>query len=389
MTSPDPHPRELPNSVVIRPAALADAPGLARVLIDAGRAAHRGQVPDRLLDTPPLARQYAASTRNWRRTLRQIAAARVPGAGLRRRRPRRGRGRRGPGHGRPLPAPGARVSPLRRGGQRAVRRAGPPGAGRGPPARAGGAAAPRRRRPAVRGHPLPRGERAGPPLRRVPLGGRQVGETVYEERGVRLPEVVYGWPAPAVARLLDEFLRAGGAAGRCPGGAQLRAVHRAGGWCSLRPTRVRSVGCARGLRIVLGGGRRSLRASRPTYLRRTPLSAPGPPPERRAGADACAPTCTPMPVRVCATPRQAVGDSPAATGGAGGGGRARGARQPVRKQQAGGASPTIGSRSCVPLQPRAEGATTRRVTPRVTHLALKTLGSAVWLRRRGPADTQV
>jgi GNAT superfamily N-acetyltransferase len=61
------------DSLVIRPALPDDAAALARVLIDTGRVAHRGQVPDHLLDATPLAEKYARSERNWRRNLDEIA----------------------------------------------------------------------------------------------------------------------------------------------------------------------------------------------------------------------------------------------------------------------------------------------------------------------------
>jgi ribosomal protein S18 acetylase RimI-like enzyme len=66
------------SSLAIRPALSDDAAVLARVLIDTSRIAHRGQVPDRLLDSPPLDEQYARSERNWRRTLDGIAASPSP-----------------------------------------------------------------------------------------------------------------------------------------------------------------------------------------------------------------------------------------------------------------------------------------------------------------------
>lgn len=64
----------------IRIATIADAPALARVLIDTTRVAHRGQVPDALLLQPALDEAYAESERNWRRSLQEIAAGDNPQA---------------------------------------------------------------------------------------------------------------------------------------------------------------------------------------------------------------------------------------------------------------------------------------------------------------------
>lgn len=57
----------------VRIANLEDAPALARVIVDTGRAAHRGQVPDAVLLKPALAEAYAESEHNWRRSLHRIA----------------------------------------------------------------------------------------------------------------------------------------------------------------------------------------------------------------------------------------------------------------------------------------------------------------------------
>ena len=57
----------------IRVATIEDAPALARVIVDTGRAAHRGQVPDEVLLKPALAEAYAESERNWLRSLQEIA----------------------------------------------------------------------------------------------------------------------------------------------------------------------------------------------------------------------------------------------------------------------------------------------------------------------------
>ena len=64
----------------IRVATLADAPALARVLIDTTRAAHRGQVPDEALLQPAVDEAYAESEQNWHRSLLEIAAGDNPQA---------------------------------------------------------------------------------------------------------------------------------------------------------------------------------------------------------------------------------------------------------------------------------------------------------------------
>jgi ribosomal protein S18 acetylase RimI-like enzyme len=58
---------------LIRPARQEDALALARVLVDTGRVAHRGQVPDEVLTGQPVEEAYAESERNWARTLRELA----------------------------------------------------------------------------------------------------------------------------------------------------------------------------------------------------------------------------------------------------------------------------------------------------------------------------
>ncbi len=66
------------EQVIIRPAVLDDTAAMARVLVDTYRIAHRGQVPDRLLDFPPIQEAYAESERNWRRALIEIASTPQP-----------------------------------------------------------------------------------------------------------------------------------------------------------------------------------------------------------------------------------------------------------------------------------------------------------------------
>ena len=62
----------------IRLAQAEDANALARVIVDTGRAAHRGQMPDHVLIQQPLEEAYAESARNWARSLGEIAAADTP-----------------------------------------------------------------------------------------------------------------------------------------------------------------------------------------------------------------------------------------------------------------------------------------------------------------------
>ncbi len=59
--------------MIIRLAQMDDAAALARVIVDSGRAAHQGQMPDELLLRVPLEEAYAESQRNWLRTLHAIA----------------------------------------------------------------------------------------------------------------------------------------------------------------------------------------------------------------------------------------------------------------------------------------------------------------------------
>lgn len=62
----------------IRLAQAEDADALARVIVDTGRVAHRGQMPDEALIRQPLEEAYAESARNWARTLAAIAASDAP-----------------------------------------------------------------------------------------------------------------------------------------------------------------------------------------------------------------------------------------------------------------------------------------------------------------------
>jgi ribosomal protein S18 acetylase RimI-like enzyme len=64
--------------MIIRVAQLNDAPALARVIVDTGRAAHSSQVPEAALTNTPLTQAYAESERNWVQVLHQIAEADQP-----------------------------------------------------------------------------------------------------------------------------------------------------------------------------------------------------------------------------------------------------------------------------------------------------------------------
>jgi ribosomal protein S18 acetylase RimI-like enzyme len=61
-----------PEPIAVRPADLADAPGLARVVVDTDWAVATAWAQ---ADPRPLAEQYAESERNWRRTFGELAAA--------------------------------------------------------------------------------------------------------------------------------------------------------------------------------------------------------------------------------------------------------------------------------------------------------------------------
>jgi len=50
--------------MIIRSASVEDAPAMARVIVDTGRSAHRGQVPDEVLMKSSYEDAYAESERN-------------------------------------------------------------------------------------------------------------------------------------------------------------------------------------------------------------------------------------------------------------------------------------------------------------------------------------
>lgn len=64
--------------IVIRLAQRGDARALAHVIVDTGRTAHAAYVPQAVLTATPLEEAYAESERNWARALREIAEAAEP-----------------------------------------------------------------------------------------------------------------------------------------------------------------------------------------------------------------------------------------------------------------------------------------------------------------------
>jgi len=174
--------------MVIRVAHMDDASALARVIVDTGRAAHRGQVPDEVLTKVPLAEAYAESERNWARTLREIAEGITPqkcvyvaedevGAvvGLAMGGPPK---QQSPQQSGEIYVLYVRASHQRRGlGRRLVQAVAAHLAQLGMPTLLIGCLA------------------ANAPARRFyeALGGRVVGERAFDEDGIMLPEVVYRW----------------------------------------------------------------------------------------------------------------------------------------------------------------------------------------------------
>jgi len=64
--------------MIIRTATLADAPGMAQVMVDTWLAAHHGQVPDEQWQRRRAEWTYAESERGWRRSLAEIEAGNNP-----------------------------------------------------------------------------------------------------------------------------------------------------------------------------------------------------------------------------------------------------------------------------------------------------------------------
>ncbi|HXI15894.1 MAG TPA: GNAT family N-acetyltransferase [Chloroflexota bacterium] len=189
----------------IRPAVPDDAEGMAQMSVATYRAAHRGQVPDYLLDTPPLDQAYTDSARNWRRALEEIATiptsreavfvavddGRIVGIGMGG--PRRARDAPPPVYAAIERYPGevytlyVAVSHQRRGiGRRLLRAIFRHLVESGMPSVMIGALT------------------ANAPARRFyeTVGGRQVGERPIDVDGTTFPETVYGWDAEDVTRHL-------------------------------------------------------------------------------------------------------------------------------------------------------------------------------------------
>ncbi len=63
-----------PTAVTVRAATVEDVPAMSRTFVDTFRSAHRGQVPEKLL----LERTYETSAQGWERTLGELAEAEDP-----------------------------------------------------------------------------------------------------------------------------------------------------------------------------------------------------------------------------------------------------------------------------------------------------------------------
>jgi GNAT superfamily N-acetyltransferase len=187
--------------LIIRPALPEDAAAMAHVLVDTMQVAHRGQIPDHLLDTPPLAQKYARSERNWRRTLDRIAegirplervlvaveGGQVVGLGM----------------ACPRGIPETEFDAFE--GEVSILYVLPTHQGRG---------VGRRLLLALMRYLVDVGlpslviqcVTANLPARRFyeAMGGTIVGERLFADEGERLPSVVYGWAAADTARLLAE-----------------------------------------------------------------------------------------------------------------------------------------------------------------------------------------
>lgn len=177
--------------MTVRVARAEDAPAMARVIVDTGRLAHRDHVPKELLlrEQPSYEEAYAESECNWLRFLGEIADGICPrdcayvaedeaGAvvGLAVGGPAREPAPENTGEIRVLYV---RESHQRRGfGHRLVQAVAAHLAQMGMPALRIGCLA------------------ANTPGRRFyeALGGRVIGAREFNQEGVMLPEVVYGWP---------------------------------------------------------------------------------------------------------------------------------------------------------------------------------------------------
>jgi ribosomal protein S18 acetylase RimI-like enzyme len=174
--------------MVVRLAQVEDAPAMARVTVDTFLSAHRGQMSEEAWMKRKEEWTYEVSERSWARTLREIAEGARPeeciyvaldeaGAVV------------GLAVGGPPRADGPEDS-----GEIHMLYVRPSHQGRGHG---------RRLVQAVAAHLAQRGRHAlvigclaaNAPARRFyeALGGRLIGEREYDEDGVMLPEVVYGW----------------------------------------------------------------------------------------------------------------------------------------------------------------------------------------------------
>lgn len=175
--------------MVVRVARVEDAPAMARVMVDTYLSAHRGQMPEEVWTKRKEEWTYEVSEQSWARTLRELsegarpqeciyvaldAAGEVVGLAVGGS-PRAG----GPEDTGEIHMLYVRESHQHRGhGRRLVQ--------------------------AVAAHLAQMGRHAlvigcltaNAPARRFyeALGGRLVGEREFDEAGVKLPEVVYGWP---------------------------------------------------------------------------------------------------------------------------------------------------------------------------------------------------
>lgn len=173
----------------VRTATIEDAPALARVIVDSGRAAHRGQIPDESLFKQPLEEAYAESERNWRRSLQEMADDPQPQACL-----YVTEDETGAVVGLAMGGP-PKQELLPNSGEVYVLYVRPEQHGRG----LGRALV-----QAVAAHLAPMGITTlligclaiNTPARRFyeRLGGCVVAERAFDQDGVLLPEVVYGWP---------------------------------------------------------------------------------------------------------------------------------------------------------------------------------------------------
>jgi RimJ/RimL family protein N-acetyltransferase len=191
--------------MVVRVARVEDAPGMARVMVDTYLAAHRGQMPEEAWRKRREEWTYEVSENSWARKLREITEDDRPQeciyvalddggdvAGLAVGGPPRADGPEDTGE---IHILYVRESHQRRGLGRLLVQA-------------------------VAAHLAQMGRQklligclaANAPARRFyeALGGRLVGERDFDEGGVMLPEVVYGWPDLGALAAMESAARAEG-----------------------------------------------------------------------------------------------------------------------------------------------------------------------------------